>query len=347
MISVHDHGVASTVQPVLLSSERWDDVWRRNQQLAARVDGTVFVEPARRGFRARWRVADGVAVVTPAKALPLRWKMGRALHARLTARAIRAGLPGRPLVVWATHALGAPLARALAAPIVYDRTDDWPAMEQSPTARGLVEHYDRELIREADALVVVSEPMRDELRQDAVHIPNGVDSAAFSRRPRPGANGRLRIGFAGTLDPLRFDMDILGELARADDVTLVLAGPGHTVPGSEHHGVVRHAELPELLATCDALVAPYRTDCEANRTSDSIKLYEYFATGLPVIATPTAGFERFPDLVAYWPVQPPLRDAIAGLGAMAARRREIARHADWEQRASAMQGVLAQAARRW
>src|SRR5438477_12143422 len=143
----------SGTRPVLLSSEPWDDVWRRNQQLAARVPGTVFVEPARKGLRSRWRLEGSVTVFTPAKPLPMRWGAARRVNARLTARAIRSGLPGERLLAWATHALNAPLALALDAPIVYDRTDDWPAMEQAASARGLVERCDRALLRAADALV--------------------------------------------------------------------------------------------------------------------------------------------------------------------------------------------------
>jgi glycosyltransferase involved in cell wall biosynthesis len=340
-------GSAHGVRPILLSSERWDDVWRRNQQLASRVAGTVFVEPAQPGLRASWRVEGRVPVLTPAKPLPLRWPAGRALHARLAAHAIRARFADPRLVVWATHALGAPLARALAAPIVYDRTDDWPAMEQSPTARRLVERYDNQLLRDADELVVVSAEMRGRVRPGATHIPNGVDSAAFAIRPPSEASGPLRVAFAGTVDPYRVDLDILSAIADQDDVTLVVAGPGPSVDGAENHGVVPHAQVAGLLAACDVLVAPYRIDCEANRTSDSLKLYEYFATGLPVIATPTAGFQRFPELVVYWSPEHSIREAVSRLSTTAATRREIARQADWGARAAAMHDVLVAAGRRW
>ncbi|MBV8194712.1 MAG: glycosyltransferase, partial [Candidatus Dormibacteraeota bacterium] len=92
------------------------------------------------------------------------------------------------------------------------------------------------------------------------------------------------------------------------------------------------------------LVAPYRVDREANHTSDALKLYDYFATGLPVLATRVAGFERYPELVEFWPPASSLRDAIARQSSGAAKRRAIAREADWSKRAATMRAVLESAA---
>ena len=101
-----------------------------------------------------------------------------------------------------------------------------------------------------------------------------------------------------------------------------------------------------VLAIASAATQPGRTRT-ANHTSDALKLYEYFATGLPVIATPTAGFQRFPDLVTYWPAQPSLRDAVESLRQSATSRREVAQHSDWNERAAAMRQVLVTVAGLW
>ncbi|MBV8194212.1 MAG: hypothetical protein JOY80_01645, partial [Candidatus Dormibacteraeota bacterium] len=266
-----------TLRPVLLSSEPWDAVWRRNQHLASRVPGTAFIEQARRGVLHRWRQESGVDVLTPAKPLPLRWTVGRAVHARLLRRALLQRLGRDQAVVWVTHPLGAEVARVMEAGVVYDRTDDWPHMEKDERARALVRRLDRRLLRAANAVVIVSEAMRGQVPEGALLIPNGVDSAAFNIVVRRRRAGTLRIAFVGTLDPLRVDMEILERLARDPGVTLVLAGPGAGVAGAEQHGVIEHARIPDLLAGCDALVAPYRLDDEAIRSGDALKLYEYFA----------------------------------------------------------------------
>ena len=327
------------MRPVLLSLESWDAVWRRNQQLASRVPGTVFVEPARPGLRARTRREGDVLVITPAKPLPYRRPGGRALHARLLRRQVLAATGGEELVTWATHAYQLAAVRALGAPAVYDRTDDWPAMEADPAAASEVAGLDRALTAQARAVVIVSEPMRGQTRPDAVLIPNGVAFAAFSAPAARAGGDAFRIGFAGTLDPFRVDYPMLSALAACPGVEVVAAGPGTAPDGVRPLGVLDHTRVPEMLLGCDALVAPYRIDVEANRTADSLKLYEYFATGLPVIATPTAGYEAHADLVVHWPeadVVAACRRQSAGAG----RRRQIAAAADWDRRAAAMRRVL-------
>lgn len=328
------------VRPVLLSLEPWDQVWRRNQQLASRIPGTVFVEPSPPGVRTRRRTVDGVTVVTTPKPLPFRWPAGRWLHARLAARALRRITAGAPLVTWATHAYHQPVTRAINAPVVYDRTDDWPAMETDPAAREAVRRLDAALVRSANVVVVVSEGMRGQTRPDAQLVPNGVDLTAFrAATPRPHGD-TLRAGYVGSLDPIRIDYAVLEEIARVPGLDLVVAGPGTPPAGATSLGIIDHAAVPELLLGCDLLVAPYRTDEPANRTSDALKLYEYFATGLPVVATATAGFERYPDLVIPWPVPGTLREACVAQQANAERRRAVARGADWSARAAVMSGLI-------
>jgi len=331
------------VRPVLLSIERWDLHWRRNQQLASRIPGTVFVEPASSGVRAARRREGDVTVITPPKPLPFRIRGARLLAAVLTARLVRRELANAAAVTWATHPYQLPIARALRLPSLYDRTDDWPAMETKAAARRDVDHLERGLVTLARRVVIVSEGMRSQVGKEAVLIPNGVDYAGFAEGPRrrwPGSQGFL-VGFAGTLDPFRIDVDMLRGLASVPGVELLLigGGPAGDVPGHVA-GPTRHEEVAALLRGCDALVAPYRLDCEANRTSDALKFYEYFATGLPVIATPIAGFERHPDLVVQWPLTQRVVEACGGTVDGAAARRGIARDADWSVRALAMQELL-------
>ena len=193
--------------------------------------------------------------------------------------------------------------------------------------------------------VVVSEAMLTQVRPDARHIPNGVDTNSFGRTTRPRSNGRMRVAFAGTVDPFRFDIDILSMVARTPNVTLVVAGPGQSVDGAENLGALSRTEVPEVLASCDALLAPYRVDCEANRTSDSLKLYEYFAAGKPVVASgvPELGGME-PDVVlAVGPraFVEAVRDAVDHDGEEdRLRRRQLAARNTWETKTERLLGLV-------
>jgi glycosyltransferase involved in cell wall biosynthesis len=329
--------------PVLVSSEPWDIVWRRNQQLAARIPGTIFIEPAHPGLRSRRREEGQVTVINPPKPVPLRIRGGAEIGARIAARAIRNVADGDP-VLWLTHPYQAHLARIVGCPIVYDRTDDWPRMETAPSAAREVAKLEDWVLANSDAVVIVSEAMRGQVPAGATLIANGVDYARFAGPKHPRKDGAFRIGFAGTLETVRIDVEMLTELAAGSEVELLLVGPGDLPVKAVKTGPVPHADVPELLLSCDALVAPYREDVDLNRTVDSLKLYEYFATGLPVIATMTAGYERYRDLVIAWPLARDLRGASADNANLAEGRRAVARQSDWSLRADAMGSQLAAAA---
>lgn len=328
-------------RPVLLSLEPWDQHWRRNQQLASRIAGTVFVEPPAPGLKWSWRREGEVQVLTPAKTMPFRVPGARDLYARRLARELRAALSGDELVVWATHAYHEPITRHLGGRVIYDRTDDWPEMETDAGARREVARRDRALIEGADCVVIVSEAMRAQTRPDAVLVPNGVDYELFSQPSSRAGGDRFRVGFAGTLDAFRVDFEILQSLSSEAGVELLLIGPGECNVPAVHVGPVPPAEVARLLLGCDALIAPYREDLVANKTADALKLYEYFATGLPVLATMTAGFERHRDLVVALPGADGILAASKDAAAHSSERQEIARKADWGVRSHDLARVLA------
>jgi len=296
-------------------------MWRRNQQLASRIPGTIFVEPPQPLHAAKVRKESGLVVITPTKLVPFRHPWGLSIFSLLTSRLIRAHAGRRP-TIWCTHPIFIDLARRLEGPIIYDRTDDWASMESNQSEAAKVGRMDHDLVRAAAAVIVVSEEMRSQV-PGARLIPNGVDYESFAIRAKPADSNRLRIGFAGTLDPWRLDVDLLRGLATDPDIELLLVGPGDANVAATKTGPVDHHLVPGLLQTCDALIAPYRVALEANRTADSLKLYEYFATGLPVLATMTAGYQRFRELVVELPVAGPIRDAIAANRHLAVRRQQV------------------------
>jgi teichuronic acid biosynthesis glycosyltransferase TuaH len=331
------------VRPVLLSIELWDEIWRRNQQLASRIPGTIFVEPGRPGLSPRWRREGDVDILTPTKPLPFRLPGGDAAFAALAAAEIRRFAGDEPVVTWATHPFQERLVAQLAAPLVYDRTDDWPAMESDPAAAKRAATADRRLLQRAARVVIVSEAMRSQSRPDAVLVPNGVDFGLFSSVPARPSGGPFVVGFAGTLDPFRLDLGLMQAAVAEPGVELLVVGPGSGHLRAMALGTMPPAQVAQRLLTCDALIAPYRVDQAANRTADALKLYEYFATGLPVLAAMTAGFERYPDLVVRLPLAGPIRDVCAQNLEFTEARRRVAAQADWSQRAAAVMEVLAHA----
>ena len=166
------------------------------------------------------------------------------------------------------------------------------------------------------------------------------------------------IGFVGSLRTAT-DLDLLTRAARlAPDLNFVFVGPLLTgarplaaCPNVRLVGAVPHPEVVRHMAHFDVGILPY----VLNRfTADvmPMKLKEYLAAGLPVVATPLPEIRRFaeehPEVVAFATDAPgfvtALRVALASDGTAArARRLAVARRYDWTRQMSRMSDLMASA----
>jgi glycosyltransferase involved in cell wall biosynthesis len=205
-----------------------------------------------------------------------------------------------------------------------------PLIEEQAVHRALVDRAGAEVVAErafqaASALLAVSRPLAEWLeRQTAargrVHvIPNAVDPARFPaglRPTRPASPGIFTVGFVGSLKPWH-GLSVLAEAfallrtsrpasrllvvgdgpARAAfEAALAARGAGNAV---EMTGAVAPSDVPGLLASMDAAVAPY--PAQERFYFSPMKVYEYMAAGLPVVASRVG------------PLEETIRNGISGL----------------------------------
>ena len=69
------------------------------------------------------------------------------------------------------------------------------------------------------------------------------------------------------------------------------------LPNVHHSGPVPYPALPRLTSCFDCAFIPHRVDT-LTQTMNPLKLYEYLASGLPIVSTPVPGSEQFQDLIA-------------------------------------------------
>lgn len=182
---------------------------------------------------------------------------------------------------------------------------------------------EQRLIRQADTVFCVSEPIVDKVRPlnpHPAHLPNGVDLALFDPNHLRGAAppedlpiGRRLIGFVGVINR-HLDIDLLVRVARAyPRDTLVVVGSvakSEAAPTAEQMYALRilgslpnvrllgfraPRTLPHYLQAFDVCLIPYVAD-QFNQERDPLKFYEYFAMGKTVVTTPVAIAERHRQL---------------------------------------------------
>lgn len=236
-----------------------------------------------------------------------RWAWRRtatALEAALEERRPRhpkTGLATRRVVI-ATNPLWVPLLPYLRAEQRgFDADDDWrfhPATTH--LRRRVVAGY--EMARSADSITANSAVLADTLRVSfgaaAEHVGNGADLASFAA-PGPVPSGLPSRPFAVYVGSLqsRVDLSLLEEAARhlADEFSVVVAGPAEETIAKrlkaspmQWLGPVPHEQVPGLLSRASVGLIPHRVD-QFTSSMEPLKLFEYLAAGLPVVATQLPG----------------------------------------------------------
>jgi glycosyltransferase involved in cell wall biosynthesis len=283
----------------------------RRPQLAGRDVARIW-RRLRRGL-AGPRASDGLHVLSPL-VLPLhRSRVARALNARLLpalvgSAARRLGM--REPILWAY----VPQAEALVdvlkpSLVVYHCVDDIAAQERIDTAS--FRAAETRFAARADLVLASAPALAARLRtisDNVLDAPNVADTELFARALQPSppapldpamaALGAPRIVFTGAIVSIKLDMPLLVELARLrPEWSFALVGP--VGPGDPRtdvsaleaepniHLLGRRAydELPDVLRAADAGLIPYARN-ELTESIFPMKVYEYLAAGLPVIATP-------------------------------------------------------------
>ncbi len=306
------------------------------------------------------READSVHVLSPL-VLPFHARklvraVNRRLLPRLVGRAARS-LGMREPILWAYVPQAEVLIDTLRPSlIVYHCVDDIASQAgiDATSFRAAEERF----AARAD-LVLASAPalaarMRT-LSRNVLEAPNVADTGLFATAleagPRDAAMEALpapRIVFTGAIVTTKLDLELLVALARlrpAWSFALVgPVGPGDpradvsmlaAEPNLHLLGARAYRELPAVLRTADAGLIPYARN-ELTASIFPMKVYEYLAAGLPVVATPLpalAGVREIATAEDAEGVARALDEALAGDSRerRVERSREAASHS-WDRR---------------
>jgi glycosyltransferase involved in cell wall biosynthesis len=280
----------------------------RRPQLAGR-DLARIARRLRRGL-APPRQSDGLHVLSPL-VIPMH---GSALARRLNNRLLpmlvgraarRLGL--RRPILWAYVPQAEVLIDALDPElVVYHCVDDISAHALIDTAS--FRAAEARFAARADLVLASAPKLAERMRTLSEHVldaPNVADTDLFARALEPGPEDpalaslpRPRIVFTGAIAAAKLDFALLVALARArPQWSFALVGPvglGDPLtdasvlerePNIHLLGARAYRELPDVLRGADAGLIPYARN-ELTESIFPMKVYEYLAAGLPVVATP-------------------------------------------------------------
>jgi len=246
-------------------------------------------------------------------------------------------------------------ARALGWTVIYDVIDDWSAFEKVGQAPWFDEAFESHLLHTSDAVTCVSPVLKDwatqEGRRDATVISNAaLDGIEQIKRQEHLKRGEVTLGYFGHLSPAWVDWSLVHRLA-TEHPTWILYFIGYgedTTNWKFPSNVVMLGKQPQdLLAAYarnwDVGIIPFKPGPLAT-AADPIKVYEYFAMGLPVVIYGTPPPPGTKDLleVAVNPSQfeAAVLQSIKTKELLFDKRRDFAHQNSWSDRVDAFLRLL-------
>ena len=252
--------------------------------------------------------------------------------------------------------------------IIYHAVDEYAAYvsphdEHATVHRQRVLQMEQEIIQRAHLVFVTSHTLlqnKRHLNRNTFLVPNGVDYEHFATPPLAlpadvAAIPSPRLGYVGAINE-KLDIKLLTAIARKRPLwNLLLVGPIlfkqadalaelQALPNVHFLGRKEVDELPAYMHASDILLMPYAHNLWTENINP-LKLYEYLATGHPIVSTGIPAVQNFRDAILIADNVENFISAIQqGLSeddseAMA-RRQMIARNNTWNQRVATLSSII-------
>ncbi|HYS78279.1 MAG TPA: glycosyltransferase, partial [Candidatus Dormibacteraeota bacterium] len=240
---------------------------------------------------------------------------------------------------------------------IYRMSDDTAAFPDTPRTFAAIE---REACRRADLVLATARVLEDRARElgarRVLYLPNACEPERFTPGAAPEpidlrGTPRPRAIYAGAIDAW-FDATLLRDVARILPAwTFLVIGPARAETGALRGlanvrllGPRAYANLPAYLGAADAGLVPFVLN-PLTHAIHPLKVYEYCAAGLPVVATPMRETAAMGAPLLQAATAPEFAAALEetrreGTGRRA-QRLEFARRNTWDQRYAVLRSEIA------
>jgi len=379
---------------VYFGPEKWDGLWRNRHQLMsvfAQRNRVLYVEPRTylRSALCHWvrgsfwieldqprvtRMQGNLYVYHPPTFLPisgrspLREILNFADNRMLYQTIKRLGMQS-PLVWLSRPSMVDRVGQFNEKMVIYHVVDEYSAYgDVNETVREVIQDDERQLLRLADLVIVVSQPLLDAKQpyNSNTHLVlNAVNYEAFTeilsrQQVQPDdivSIPRPIVGYSGLISR-RLDLPLLIQLAKAHpEWSLVFVGAVTAATGSDPKfkhlkalpnvfflGPKPVTSVPLYVAAFDVGLIPYSMAEEARHTSP-LKLYDYLACGKPVVSVDIPAVRLYANLIHI--VSAPSQFAAAIERALTepqddyvVQRKAVAAENTWTQRAEQISQLI-------
>lgn len=339
----------------------------RRPQLAGR-DLSRLWRRLKRGLRGARLAPEGLHVLSPL-VLPLHSKasvrkLNRWLLRRQVKRAARKLGMSEP-ILWAYVPQAEDVIGVLdPSLVIYHCVDDVAAQKgvDAESFRGAEERF----AQRADLVLASAPALAERMRTLSDHVlyaPNVADTGTFATALEAGpidpdldALPHPRLVFQGAIVATKLDIQLLAQVAELrPDWSIVLVGPRgagdptgdlsplDNAPNIHLIGPRQANDLPKVLRGADIGLIPYAIN-DLTRSVFPMKVYEYLAAGLPVLATPLPALDGVDAVETVSSAEELVTTAERNLAADSpevrlARSKEASSHS-WEARLEEIEGVL-------
>ena len=154
--------------------------------------------------------------------------------------------------------------------------------------------FERQLINAADEVIATSDTLADKIKitRECHLIRNACEFELFSQAGRVKTSTRPIIGYVGAVSEW-FDGQLLFDVAKARpdwqfDIYGAIVGADvaacRALPNVNFFGEISYESVPSVVANFEICIIPFKLNLLTYATNP-VKVYEYLASGRPVIST--------------------------------------------------------------
>lgn len=251
--------------------------------------------------------------------------------------------------------------------IIYDCYDAFSTFAWEARHASYIDKLERHLLSESDIILTTSIGLMEKAGKEdpRVHlVRNACDFNHFAsiRQPPPdfkpvidlSSFGKPLMGYMGDIAEW-LDHDMVKFLAESrPQWTFVFLGPPKVdismltaLPNVHFTGIVPYGELPYYIHHFDCLLIPFVLN-DLTKEVNPVKMYEYLATGIPVVSTAMPEVVRHEEVVNIGrspeDFLAKIEKAISeGNEELVAKRQEVARTNSWADRVESVARIISEA----